>query len=353
MNAPPPPRPPEPMAVIWIARKPGARSVDVIVGEAEAERAIADLSAALAAIRAGKRAIAGMTAPRGAHPYPEAGVDAARWGNASDGKPGILCDCGWRLPWPARGEETTCGNCGAVYEHDGVTIGGGARLKALGDLPGASIAGDEADDMGDDPTDAVAEDGALPPCAACGDAEVMHEPRRPGEPIASGPCAGCACTAYALPQEDGDGAPVTGRDVLLSALADGDSIASDEAAAVLAASIASGQPLTVTDDEPCAILEPSDGHSYDWYHGGTCDNCGQRGPVTGDEPLPDCACGHAEMMHERPDGAPIAAGGCYRANCRCMAYALPGDAPGTARPDDPGWPHRLARASMRVAGGAS
>ena len=46
----------------------------------------------------------------------------------------FTCDCGAQIPWPAKGEEITCPACGAVWEHDGIDIGGGARLKTLGDL---------------------------------------------------------------------------------------------------------------------------------------------------------------------------------------------------------------------------
>lgn len=63
---------------------------------------------------------------------------------------------------------------------------------------------------------------------------------------------------------------------------------------VLAASVASGQPVTVTEDE--------------------------------DEALPDCAapgCGHPEDHHYRDPAKPVASGGCDR--CRCVAYALPLD----------------------------
>lgn len=68
------------------------------------------------------------------------------WVKASDGKPGIPCDCGRRLPWPElRGPDVTCPDCGAVYEHDGITIGGGARLKALGTLPGDPVTDNEPD----------------------------------------------------------------------------------------------------------------------------------------------------------------------------------------------------------------
>jgi hypothetical protein len=43
--------------------------------------------------------------------------------------PGFSCDCGRRLPWPARVQDETCPDCGTVWEHDGVDLGGGARIK--------------------------------------------------------------------------------------------------------------------------------------------------------------------------------------------------------------------------------
>lgn len=45
----------------------------------------------------------------------------------------LPCDCGARLPWPSKGgPDVTCPSCGAVWEHDGVDLGGGAVLKSLG-----------------------------------------------------------------------------------------------------------------------------------------------------------------------------------------------------------------------------
>jgi hypothetical protein len=68
-------------------------------------------------------------------PGPDEGSEVA-W---SDEKPpGFDCDCG-RLPWPGRMQDETCPGCGAVWEHDGVSIGGGARLVKLGELPAAAI----------------------------------------------------------------------------------------------------------------------------------------------------------------------------------------------------------------------
>lgn len=48
--------------------------------------------------------------------------------------PGFDCDCGRRLPWPGRTQDETCPGCGAIWEHDGVGIGSGARLVKLGRL---------------------------------------------------------------------------------------------------------------------------------------------------------------------------------------------------------------------------
>jgi hypothetical protein len=42
---------------------------------------------------------------------------------------GLPCECGARLPWPSKTQDTTCLDCGIVWEHDGVDLGGGARIK--------------------------------------------------------------------------------------------------------------------------------------------------------------------------------------------------------------------------------
>lgn len=71
MTSPPePPRPPELLATVWLARKPGSKPVDVLVDEAAAQQAIDDLSAALCAIRAGQRAIRELLVPQVTTPYP-------------------------------------------------------------------------------------------------------------------------------------------------------------------------------------------------------------------------------------------------------------------------------------------
>jgi hypothetical protein len=38
--------------------------------------------------------------------------------------------CETPLPWPDKGEDRRCPECGTVWEHDGVDIGAGARIKA-------------------------------------------------------------------------------------------------------------------------------------------------------------------------------------------------------------------------------
>lgn len=43
--------------------------------------------------------------------------------------------CETPLPWPARTEDRTCPECGTVWEHDGVDIGAGARIKPEGTAP--------------------------------------------------------------------------------------------------------------------------------------------------------------------------------------------------------------------------
>jgi hypothetical protein len=37
--------------------------------------------------------------------------------------------CETPLPWPTRTEDRTCPECGTVWEHDGVSLGAGARIK--------------------------------------------------------------------------------------------------------------------------------------------------------------------------------------------------------------------------------
>ena len=49
----------------------------------------------------------------------------------ADAKPGetFTC-CETPLPWPMRTEDRTCPECGTVWEHDGVDLGAGARIKS-------------------------------------------------------------------------------------------------------------------------------------------------------------------------------------------------------------------------------
>lgn len=37
--------------------------------------------------------------------------------------------CETRIPWPVARQEIPCPECGTIWEHDGITIGGGARIK--------------------------------------------------------------------------------------------------------------------------------------------------------------------------------------------------------------------------------
>jgi hypothetical protein len=49
----------------------------------------------------------------------------------------FACHCGGRLLWPLRGgPDIICMRCGSVWEHDGIDIGGGARIKSSGHLAG-------------------------------------------------------------------------------------------------------------------------------------------------------------------------------------------------------------------------
>jgi hypothetical protein len=61
----------------------------------------------------------------------------------------------------------------------------------------------EDDGLHADPAVTVTEDEALPDCAGCAHAEAGHR-RHPTQAIAGGAClySGCACTAYALPQDE-------------------------------------------------------------------------------------------------------------------------------------------------------
>ena len=39
--------------------------------------------------------------------------------------------CETPLPWPTRAEDRTCPECGTVWEHDGIDLGAGARIKPV------------------------------------------------------------------------------------------------------------------------------------------------------------------------------------------------------------------------------
>jgi hypothetical protein len=62
--------------------------------------------------------------------------------------------CDAPIPWPARGRDEACPQCGTVWEHDGADIGAGARIK-LDDRPGTK-SGDYLDEH---------PDGGAPPAA--------------------------------------------------------------------------------------------------------------------------------------------------------------------------------------------
>jgi hypothetical protein len=61
----------------------------------------------------------------------------------------------------------------------------------------------EGDGLHAEPAIAAADDEPLPDCAApgCGHGEHAHYRPQDG-PLAKGPCADCACPAYALPQDE-------------------------------------------------------------------------------------------------------------------------------------------------------
>jgi hypothetical protein len=56
----------------------------------------------------------------------------------TDARPGetFTC-CETPLPWPMRTEDRTCPECGTVWEHDGVDLGAGARIKSQAGAPAA------------------------------------------------------------------------------------------------------------------------------------------------------------------------------------------------------------------------
>lgn len=44
---------------------------------------------------------------------------------------GFQC-CDTEVPWPEKGTTSDCPECGTVWEHDGVDLGGGARIREPG-----------------------------------------------------------------------------------------------------------------------------------------------------------------------------------------------------------------------------
>ena len=56
--------------------------------------------------------------------------------------------CDTPIPWPARGRDEACPQCGTVWEHDGVGIGAGARIK-VDDRSGTKF-GDYLDERPDE-----------------------------------------------------------------------------------------------------------------------------------------------------------------------------------------------------------
>jgi hypothetical protein len=57
-------------------------------------------------------------------------------GTASPADTGTFICCETPLPWPSRTEDRTCPECGTVWEHDGVDLGAGARIKPPAARPG-------------------------------------------------------------------------------------------------------------------------------------------------------------------------------------------------------------------------
>jgi hypothetical protein len=54
----------------------------------------------------------------------------------AEAKPGVTFTCcETPLPWPVRAEDRTCPECGTVWEHDGVDLGAGARIKCQAGAP--------------------------------------------------------------------------------------------------------------------------------------------------------------------------------------------------------------------------
>lgn len=73
------------------------------------------------------------------------------------------CDCGRPIPWPTRAEDRGCPDCGTVWEHDGIDLGAGARIKSS-----PLITGPDDEDDEDDELVAVVDDDEVPYCTVCG-----------------------------------------------------------------------------------------------------------------------------------------------------------------------------------------
>jgi len=149
----------------------GATSVDVMGRDREC---------ALEAPHPGLLHFSAATVDRGPHRWPVSG--------------GMAC-CDRELPWPASGgPDVECPQCGIVYEHDGVDIGGGARVKSVPDA-GDAVEADRALYVAD--TAAGRDSGVLEDVALC---------LRPGEHPSAPPGRRVHCdrAAHHAPATDGD-----------------------------------------------------------------------------------------------------------------------------------------------------
>lgn len=63
-------------------------------------------------------------------------LQASGNGTASPARAGTFTCCETPLPSPSRTEDRTCPECGTVWEHDGVDLGAGARIKPPAARPG-------------------------------------------------------------------------------------------------------------------------------------------------------------------------------------------------------------------------
>jgi hypothetical protein len=186
--------PPVPLMSITVQPASGKPRV-IVMDEAGLAALIMDAADALAAMAAASAVLA----PAGEHPYPEPlprrEPHGGNWQKASDGKPGIPCDCGRRLSWPQlHGPDVTCPDCGAVYEHDGITIGGGARLKTLGALPGEPVTGAADEPAAADAAAVIAESIRTGRPVIVEDDEIITAPTDPGWPYEHMNRLSCGCT---------------------------------------------------------------------------------------------------------------------------------------------------------------